>query len=376
MNLLLECARAHLDAGAIRSAVEREIDWDATLDCADRHGMRPLLYWCLNQTCPEAVPPPVLDTLRISTHACARRSLRYTAELFRILDVFAASGIPVVPFKGPAIAWSLYQSPALREMGDLDLLVAPAHVASAKASLLALGYQPQSPADDPRFYGYVSQMHFVRQDDIEADLHWRLGPVYFHAWSDAGPVWARLAPVEMGRRTVMTLGGEDLLRFLCLHAAKHGWVSLGGLCDIARLLASCAIDWDRTLGDAHAMGGSRTLFLGLALAHDLAGASLPQTVERSIAADPSVERLAATAKARLLPAAPDDIGAGDLLRWQWKLLEHPAGKFRLCLGLMRPSSLDWESFRLPRPLWPLYYFLKPFRLTAKYGIPAARRLFS
>jgi hypothetical protein len=61
---------------------------------------------------------------------------------------------------------------------------------------------------------------------------------------------------------------------------------------------------------------------------------------------------------------------------QLALIERMRDKLGYCLGRFNPTVGDYESCRLPRPLFPVYYALRPLRLMAKYSGLAARRIFS
>jgi hypothetical protein len=63
-------------------------------------------------------------------------------------------------------------------------------------------------------------------------------------------------------------------------------------------------------------------------------------------------------------------------RFQLSLLERRSDKLRIYWSRVAPTPADFDSLALPRPLFPVYYALRPLRLMAKYSGLAARRLFS
>jgi len=48
--------------------------------------------------------------------------------------------------------------------------------------------------------------------------------------------WRRARVVELEFGSVTAIAPEDLLLFICVHAAKHGWVQLGSICDVAETI--------------------------------------------------------------------------------------------------------------------------------------------
>jgi len=88
--------------------------------------------------------------------------MRFSAELAGILQHFEAREIPVITQKGPALAHLLYGDSAMREFGDLDLLVRPIDVPRVVGALTELGYEKNlklSPRQEKAYlrsgYGYV-----------------------------------------------------------------------------------------------------------------------------------------------------------------------------------------------------------------------------
>src|SRR5207248_2341602 len=105
------------------------------------HNVLPLIYRTTRDLVP-AIPAAIMDDLRARYEHNARRNLKFTAELFRILDCLEAHEIPAIPYKGPALAEMVYGNLASREFSDLDVLVRPTDVLRAKAALRDLGYAP------------------------------------------------------------------------------------------------------------------------------------------------------------------------------------------------------------------------------------------
>src|ERR1700681_921232 len=89
-------------------------------------------------------------SVEISSHVSevGPDSIRYafflTGKLLRLLELFQAAEIPVIPLKGPVLAQILYGDPVLREFEDLDLLVRKRDVLRALQLLNAHGYAVDS----------------------------------------------------------------------------------------------------------------------------------------------------------------------------------------------------------------------------------------
>src|SRR5437867_5911015 len=223
-ELLLSCARRFIDDGCVenlRSLLRGGIDWPYLLRQADAHGLTPLLCWHLTNSCRDEIPRPLLEQLRDHFYSNARSNLLLTGELLELLDLLAARGIRAIPFKGPALAASVYGNIALRQFCDLDLLVDANAVAKIADLLASRGYRQEfnlTRAREAAFLRYQSERLF-RRDRVVVEIQWRIAPRYFSFPLDYGSLWERLRPIVLGDRKVLTLSPEDSLLILCVHGA-------------------------------------------------------------------------------------------------------------------------------------------------------------
>jgi hypothetical protein len=338
-----------------------------------------LLFWHLNATCADAVPPAHLEALRGGFHATALYNHFCTDELLTLLQLLEAHALPALPYKGPTLALGGYGDLALRGFSDLDLLV-PAHeVPRAAHLLLAQGFRLH--------HALEWEACFVQETlRIPVDLHWGLTPRRFHFPLNFARLWAHRQPLCLAGTTVATLAPEDLLMVLCVEAARDAWGGLQKprehrygrlltLCDIAALLQGHpALDWDRVLADTRRLGGQRMLWFGLRLARELLGTPLPpHAVPPRRPAPPALDALVAHVWAqwcqepeeRAAPAlTPARVHFALRERWQDRLFPYlDAG-----VQLLVPSDKDRACIWLPRGLGWLYYVIRPFRAVREYGV--------
>ena len=126
----------------VRTAAEHVRDWPYVFDLAQAHGVMPLLYTHLKATCPDIVPPAILERLRETFNANARKNMILTAELLRLLQCFRTQNLTVLAFKGPILAHLAYGNLALRQFIDLDLLIPEAEYSRASHLLNEQGFRP------------------------------------------------------------------------------------------------------------------------------------------------------------------------------------------------------------------------------------------
>ncbi len=354
---------------------------------ARKHRMTPLLYWHLGVDDSGAVPKHVLEVLRAHFHDNNLRNLRLTGELLKITRAFEAHGIPVVPFKGPTLAALAYESLGLREFADLDILVHKQDVSRARELLASMGYRRQDRVAGAREAAFLKTRReyvFAREGGVVVELHWALTPRILAFRLKPEDLWDRVEKITLGRDAVLTLSTEDTLLFLCVHGSKHFWYRLAWICDVAELLrARETIDWGQLTERARQMGAQRTLFLGLLLANELLGATLPRTISEKIRADRAVKPLSRQVQGWLFqePGETSDVFAKGLDEesgfhpFRVKVRERLRDKVLYSArAALTPTPEDWELLPLPQPFFPLYYVLRPIRLSGRYGQRLLSRL--
>lgn len=292
-DLILNCVRPHLDSAAlerIQTLLQQPLDWDDLLQKVEKHRVLPLFYRHLS-TCPDAVPPEVLWQMRSRFYENAIRNLLLTKELLDLLQLFAAQDIRAIPYKGTVLSASVYGKTSLRQVWDLDILVAESDVSRSKTLLLEQGYDPKDTNDR-------EQSFFHAERNVEVDLHWGLTPYYFPIHLDFDRLWHNRQPVRISNTTIHSFAPEDLLVILCIQVAKDCWERrqhlehLAKVCDIAALIqAYPMLNWQAVWQQAKDTGAERMVNFGLFLAQGLLEADLPPAQAR-LQADKTAAALA------------------------------------------------------------------------------------
>jgi hypothetical protein len=161
---------------------------------------------------------------------------------------------------------------------------------------------------------------------------------------------------------------------LCLHGFTHFWERLGWNGDVAAVIESRKeIDWPLLLKNADRMGSRRILSLGLYLASNLLGASIPPDIWTIASADATVVALAKQVQRGLFTEGSEAAGILNEVRLHLAMKEGKRDKLTSCIRLLAtPRVDDWKLLPLPGSLYFLYYALRPFRLTGKYAAKLLR----
>ncbi len=382
MALLLACARTQVDpehGRRIQALLQEDIDWADLIQLATKHRTIPLLYNSLATCCPDTVPTDILGKLQTHFRSNGIRNLTLGAELLKALRQLQDGGVRAVPYRGPLLAEAVYGNLSLRTFQDLDILVQRKDVARAKDTLAAMGYRLAVPQRLPGV-GHLIYEHaygFWHPDSrVRLDLHWEVTEGYFGFTLDP-QLWQRLDTVPFMGRQVAGLPAEDLLLILCVHGSKHGWGRLAWVCDIAELIrAYPTMDWERALWQARRQQVQRMVLLGLWLASDLLGATLPEDVAQTVKGDSAIPSLGLTVREKLFREREVTFGTDTsrLFVFHLQLRESLFGKVRHCIRVAAlPTWRDWEALPLPGVLFFISLALRPLRLFGKHVLRARRR---
>lgn len=370
-RFLLDCLR--LEG---QSEAAPEIDWTALVERAQRNGVAPLVYRRLREAA--YMPLTALEPLRQAYYQNAAANTLRARELRRVINALEAAAIPVIVLKGPALALTIYPDPALRVIGDLDLLVRSEQVAQAIAALQPLGYGP--PEHEPpypqeylaRFGRHLQLQRRNHTGTLDLEVHWTLiGELWAGAVTaiDVEGLWARAIPLQGDGWRACQLSPADMLLHLALHATlMHGFTELGlrVYVDVDRLVRHYTASqgagafWAQAIALARAQRLATILYTTLVLIRDLLGTPLPAAVLAALR--PGAVQLGLFAQA----LRADDIlnqrrvftGAG---KWRMRLmlLDRWRDGAR-ALGLILLGGRGWQAVRY-RAFAPLKDDMASFR---------------
>lgn len=197
-------------------------DGTALLDAAEAHRLVPLLHAAVAAGRGPGWPARAREALAARARAEAARDLRRGHALRTVLAALHEARVPVLVFKGAALAHTAYASPEHRPRCDGDLLVRAQDVLRAEACLAAQGY-----ARGPRIRGRVveHQAPWVREVGglrCVVDLHWRVSNRACLA--DAFPfdaLAARARPCPALGEGARVPDAVDALQIAAVHGPAH-----------------------------------------------------------------------------------------------------------------------------------------------------------
>lgn len=127
------------------------------------------------------------------------------------------------------------------------------------------------------------------------------------------------------------------------------------------------IDWGRIMDHARDLGIHRMVCCGLSLASQLLGAELEEEMLRRMRVDPFVQSITDQVIRKLFKKTEGRRKRFEREMFYLRMMERLEHKARYCFYLvMNPTHAEWSTLPLSKPLYFLYYFIRPFRLIGKY----------
>lgn len=199
------------------------------------------------------LPDDLAHALRESVRPATVESLRKQAELVALLDNFNRSDLRPILFKGAVLAHTVYPSPALRSMGDIDLWVPREAIARARTILESLGYNHVEKSHRSHEFQSLGdgELQMRRQGSAPSLVELHYG-VFAGEWMrlttriDRSAVFKRLRPVTILGRPAWQLSAEDAFIQIVLHVGINHQMSVNTLRSLVDLefLAQQGMDWE------------------------------------------------------------------------------------------------------------------------------------
>jgi hypothetical protein len=343
--------------------------WQPLFELADNHGVQPLLHQALSGL-DHAVPAAELLRLRQAFQTNLHKSLLLSRELIRIVDHLATRGLDAMPYKGVALAEVLYGDIALRQSGDIDLLIRPRDVPRIRDAVRELGYTAHTTLTAPQERAYLKSGYEYAFDGAAGpnllELQWAILPRFYSVDFSLEESFQRAATLTVAGHPMRTPSREDLFLVLCVHAAKHVWGRMVWLCDIAQLMNAPDLNWKWIGAQAKGLGIVRILRVSMLAAKGLLRATIPAEAEQSLPADAESATLAEEIQRHIVSDSSYNTESSAYFLLMMRLRERRADRWRFAQRLvLTPGPGEWNAVQLPRLLFPLYRVVRLSRLAAR-----------
>lgn len=370
-TLLAACAFGIADRNPsqLKLRLQVPVRWELLFALAERHGVQSLLFHAL-QPLASSVPAHEMQSLAQVYNTNLHKALLLSSELIRITQYLAELGIETLTYKGLALAENLYGDIALRQAGDIDLLVRSADLARVSEALATIGYAAHCSFSNIEEEAYRKSGYEYAYDGPLGrnvlEVQWAFQPHFYAVDFDMNAIFTRALGITVAGQKMKTPSFADQMLTLSVHAAKHVWGRLIWLCDIARLMNLPDMDWNWILSQAKELGIRRIVAVSLLLANRVLGAEVPTVVRTTVASDHAAARVTDDIQTYIAGENAFDVESLSYFRLMMKLRERASDRFRFVSRLaLTPGPSEWRAVHLPSPLFPLYRLIRISRLAGK-----------
>ena len=265
-------------------AASGPFDWERFLVYVRRERAASVVWPRLRRLCQDSIPADVRKWLQREALLGDVRMTRLSSRLDETVNALTAAGIPVVLLKGAALGRTVYRSLPRRPMLDLDMLVPEDQVGTARAAVLAAGWQP-GPYEELGESFYRDHCHlppFYDQagGDFSLEVHWDLLFRGHPFLLDVRELWDRARPLPDAPQ-VRVLDTVDTVLHLAIHFAwphmleSAAWRTFR---DLRTLVDEGDVNWDRIVSEARRARAASCCFWTFSMARRWTGALVPAWV--------------------------------------------------------------------------------------------------
>ncbi len=256
--LVLDCLRAFVHGTAVSSKEKNNLhslNWDWILRQSQANRILPFMIHIFER---EGYLGQLPKNDQIELHSVLMRSAwehqTKLSEFKKAQALFEKNDVPIIPLKGIALSYLVYQKKPLRLMNDVDLLIPERDLDRSRDILLAEGFVLNEAKN--RWHTKVMMDIFGRwdfiQDKMVVDLQW--APKFFVEdefimWDCQG-AWKRAVPFQEGGKNVWMLSATDQILYLAfqmINDLQINVVYLVQLLDLALIMNKYQINREAVL---------------------------------------------------------------------------------------------------------------------------------
>lgn len=360
----------------IIAIIENEtIDWKLFYQILSEHFIRSFIYHVIQK---EAITLPAEFSEKLKKHAFLTgvNSLHQMNMLTKIIADLNKDEVLVIPYKGVTLAATYYESIAMRESSDIDLLVAEDKVEKIRAYFHEKQYVPKVDVPTTYLKYYVrtfKEISFKTPKDslmvnCSVEVQWKLMVSYTGAFEGFHFFAPHVEKHQYQGQEVLRL--KPTYDFLCIasnHLIKESLMSFKYLIDMA-----CIIQKNGGALDGLVISNTIKKFFyvdvfyaGLATIYDILGVQLNRDNWPSIATKKNNQILLDTAIG-FLKSRPK---SGSVFKTISSLLKYDVIPYfwfkrigKILFYFLMPGNKDINTFKFPTILLPILFLLRPFML--------------
>ncbi len=288
-KLFIACLRLSQTEGdqmILAQLISQVNNWDFFAEKVISNALAPLVYSNIVASGNSAAVPERIMTHLKGAHTKILGRNIFLIDLFvKIVKSFAEKDIEVIPLKGIYLLDSVYKTPGLRQMTDIDLLVKDANAEKCINILAGMGFKKCENFKTGFIRLHQDSKHLPAMSfmGVPVEVHTNLLPVDFKYNVNIAGYWQKAHHEVIHGVNVLALLPNDLLQYLCVHLDYHlsySMVLLNPFCDISEVLRKFRneINWQLFEESCDQCNCSHNVFNILYVVHKYLNAPLPDNI--------------------------------------------------------------------------------------------------
>jgi hypothetical protein len=377
MAAIILCCRVFFKTATVTELnsfiADNDVDWYLLTRLSLKHRIRPVVYKVMHNL---NLDPDIAVLIYKQQANITRKNWKQAIETERIIMLLKAHDIIAVPYKGTAFSQQFFGDMVSREASDIDLIIDPKHLAQAIQILKKDAYKPEL----DEVYNYLGEKYLSYYKDynlnkfkdgmreFHVELHWAIAETYLNVDKKVNAfIYRADDSISLAKTNVIAL--NKLAHFSALlvhHTVKDTFKYLKNIIDISQaftqpeVLANSAALYKSFID----LGLERSIIVSNQLAKNLIGIYLPEIVYDT-AADEATAYFEKQLCAEPVLLVEDNKSFFKWLANRALLQDSFFKKLRFYGVSFRyrfiPTEADFKLIQLPKPVFFIYYLMKPIR---------------
>jgi hypothetical protein len=354
--------------------INQHINWELFFKLCRAQSVRPVAYKILIE---QHISAELKERLNKELFTLTVKSWDLAKETERIILLFKARGIQLLPYKGAAFSKQFFGDLISRESSDIDLVINQKDVEVAVRIMEEEGY-----LGEDEVYKYLGNQYFKEYKDLcfnkykegkrlfHVEFHWAVAERYMGMGKVAGLIFKEGPKLNLVREPLVSIDAEaHFLTVMIGHVWRDSLKNFKAIVDLGiGIQANALIEPTSLNTKVKELRLQQGFNLSIALVDQLLG--VKYTSANFVA--PS-QKMIDYFKSMLFK----DDGSGKRIYIRGKvfffsqmmLRDSLSDKIGFILGILRscfyPTLLDFKVIKLYKPFFFLYFFIKPVRFFFK-----------
>jgi hypothetical protein len=389
MAAIILCCRIFFETATINDLkafiAENDVDWYTFIRLASKHRIRPTVYKVIHRI---SIPADIEVLIYKQQADITKKCWQQAIETERLILLLKQHGIVAIPYKGAAFSKQFFGDLVSRESSDIDLIIKPDDLAKAIDILKYDKYQPE--IDEvykylgSKYHSYYKDYNLNKFEGgkrlFHVELHWAIAETYLGIDAKVNAfIYDTDKAISLAKSEVQALNKTAHFSSIIVHhGIKDTFKCLKNIVDISQGFREPQILHNKQYlcETFAAVELKKTLAISNLLSQQLMGICLfknenvdvptatigyfcNQLLGDAILQNENLSNLNVWIKNRMLL---QDSWV-QKLHFFWVSVKHR----------FIPGESDFHFVQLPKPIFFIYYLMKPFRSIIKPLDPAEKK---